>query len=84
MEEIEFEENHLIYNEGDPSNALYIVLSGSVTVAKGDHQIAVIETNKAFGVWALFDEEPRLSKAVAREHTRLLRIDREDFFESFQ
>ena len=79
-EEVAYQEGEIIFKEGDPNNALFIVLSGSVKLVKDEDEVGMIGPEEAFGVWSLFDEEPRLVAALAAEHSRLLRLDREDFF----
>jgi len=80
-EEVSCPSGDVIFHEGDPNNALFVVLTGSVKLEKEKEDVGTIGPNEAFGVWSLFDEEPRLVDAVAAEETRLLRLDREDFFD---
>jgi len=80
-EELEFESDQIIFREGDPNDALYVVLTGSVRMEMKGDRMATVEQKNAFGVWSLFDDEPRIATAIANEQTRLLRLDREDFFE---
>ena len=68
-----------IYREHDPSDALYLVLSGRVRLHLGDETISEITRPTSFGTWALFDDEPRVMTATALEDTRLLRIDQGEF-----
>ena len=70
-----------IYKEAGVSDAMYIVLSGRVRLARGGNEVSVAERDVAFGTWALFDDELRMVSATTLEETRLLRIDKEDFFE---
>ena len=80
-EETGYAPGDAIFREGDPNNALFVVLTGAVKLEKDKGDIGTVGPNEAFGVWSLFDEEPRLADAVAAEETRLLRLDREDFFD---
>jgi len=80
-EELDYEPNQTIFREGDPNDALFVILSGSVRMIKDDEPVATLGENQAFGVWSLFDEEPRIATAVAGQQSKLLRLDREDFFE---
>jgi CRP-like cAMP-binding protein len=80
-EEVAFRSGEVIFREGDPNNALFVVLAGSVRLQKDEEEVGTIGANEAFGVWSLFDEEPRLVSAVSAEDARLLRLDREDFFD---
>ncbi len=70
-----------IYKEHDPADSLYIVLSGSVKLHRDEDEITTANTGGAFGTWALFDEKHRVSSATCVEESKLLRIDREDFYD---
>ena len=71
----------IVYREEDPSDALYLILSGKVRLHRENREIAVAGSRNAFGTWALFDEEPRVVTATAVEDSRLMRIYREDFID---
>lgn len=68
-----------IYRENDTPDALYLVLQGKVTLHQGVEQVSEVGALASFGVWALFDEEPRVMTATAAEDSRLLRIDSGEF-----
>jgi CRP-like cAMP-binding protein len=71
----------LLYAEGDAPDGLYVVISGSVLMRRSKQDIDRIAPNGAFGVWALFDDEPRLTTAESVEESRLLFIQREEFYD---
>jgi CRP-like cAMP-binding protein len=71
----------VIFKENDPPDALYIALEGRVALTRGDQEISVVEKDGAFGISALFDEEPRMVTATALEDCSLLTLDREEFFD---
>jgi CRP-like cAMP-binding protein len=70
-----------LYAEGDVSDGLYIVISGSVCMRRSKQEIDRILPNGAFGVWALFDDEARMTTAESVEESRLLFIQREEFYD---
>jgi CRP-like cAMP-binding protein len=80
-EEISVLQNDVIYKEDDRSDALFLVLDGSVRLDREGREITTAGSKEAFGTWALFDDEPRVATATAVTDTRLLRIDHEDFYE---
>src|SRR5262245_39469587 len=80
-EEVAAEAGKALYRENDAPDGLYIVISGAVAVARGSEVIDRIGPNGAFGVWALFDDKPRLTNAEAIESSRLLFVPREQFYE---
>jgi len=78
-EEMALGDGEVVYQAGEPSDAMYLVVDGFISLKRGDEEIARSEGGEAFGAWALFDMEPRIVSAVADGACRLLRIDREDF-----
>lgn len=79
--EIAVEPRRILYRENDDPDGLYVVISGTVSMRRGQEEIDRIGANGAFGVWALFDNQPRLTTAETLEETRLLYVPREDFYE---
>ncbi len=80
-EEVSFPKGKSVYREADPSDAMYLVLEGQVRLHRSDLEVAVAGPNAAFGTWALFDDEPRVTSATTLEETRLLQIVKEDFID---
>ncbi|MCB0276684.1 MAG: Crp/Fnr family transcriptional regulator [Calditrichaeota bacterium] len=80
-EEVDFAEGAVIFEESQPSDSLFLVLEGLVKLNRNGAEIAEAGQEEAFGTWALFDEAPRVVTATAAIPTRLLRIDREEFFD---
>jgi len=80
-EEASFESGEIIYREAENSDALYLVLEGEVRLHQGDREITSAGPKEAFGTWALFDNAPRVVTATPVSDCRLLRIDRDDFFD---
>jgi len=68
-----------IYRENDHSDALYLVHQGKVALHQDEEPVTEVEALAPFGVWALFDDNPRRFTAVASENSRLLRIDSGEF-----
>ena len=74
----------VIFNEGDPGNALYLVGEGSVKISKsgrGGQQetLGFIESGNFFGEMALLDRQPRSAMATANESTLLGSVDDKTF-----
>jgi CRP/FNR family transcriptional regulator len=79
--EIEVDSGKVLYRENDPADGLYLVISGAIAAKRGDEVIDRIGPNGSFGIWAFFDDQPRLTSAVAIERSRLLFVSREDFYD---
>jgi CRP-like cAMP-binding protein len=80
-EEIERSVGTTIYREADPSDAMYIVLAGEVRLHRAEAAVTTATAGAAFGTWALFDDEARVTSATTTQDSRLLRIYKEDFIE---
>lgn len=81
LEERPFAAGEVVYQHQDPADAMYLVASGRVRVHREQLEITTAGQGQAFGTWALFDEEPRLSAATTAEDCLLLRLDKEDFID---
>ena len=75
-----------LFMEGDPGEAMYIVVDGSVRIGKSvpgakEEAMAFIERGGCFGEMALFDEFPRSATAIAHQECRVLFIEKRAFLE---
>jgi CRP-like cAMP-binding protein len=88
-------EQHLIrgdvlFNEGDPPEALYLVLRGRIAIAlanpvdKRESVVALMEENDLFGEMGLLDDGPRSAMARALEPTTVLSVPYEPVLELFE
>jgi len=66
----------VIFNEGDPGNEMFSVLTGSVAIRRGEKEIAVITSGMCFGGMSFFLSSPRVAMAVALEDVELVIISR--------
>jgi CRP-like cAMP-binding protein len=80
-EEVTVDPDRILYRQDDPPDGLYVVVSGAVRMERSGEEIDRIGINRAFGVWALFDDAPRLTTAQTSEETRLLFVGRNDFYD---
>jgi len=79
--EVEEPKGTIIFEEGERSDAMYLVLKGRVRLHKDGQEILVASEREAFGTWALFDTEPRIMTATVIEDAHLLKIDQEEFYD---
>ncbi len=73
-----------IFHEGDPGNALHIVIEGGVRIVvasrKGEEAtIALLGPGECVGDLALLDGRPRSASAIASGRTKTLVVRRDDF-----
>jgi len=67
--------------EGDAGEDLYIILSGQVKVHKGENEIVRLKSGDHFGEMALIDKAPRSASVSAIDDTKLLMMNRSEFFQ---
>ena len=70
---------NVVVREGDPGDALFVVMDGRFEIKKGEKTLRSIERGAVFGELALLDGAPRAATIVASDDGTLLRIPREQF-----
>lgn len=80
-EEIEAKPNTVLYKEGERADSMYLVIEGTVKLHQKEREVMIANPKDFFGTWALFDDEPRVVTATTLEACRLLKIDREEFYD---
>ncbi len=75
-----------IFHEGDPGDALYVVVDGRVRITRlsgsgSEATLAIVSKGDCFGEFALLDSRPRSATATAQVPTRTFVVSREDFRE---
>ncbi|MEZ4324351.1 MAG: cyclic nucleotide-binding domain-containing protein [Polyangiales bacterium] len=74
VDTVQFEAGHVVFETGDPGDALYVVLEGSVAMMHGDVELARMGEREFFGELALLDSQPRSADARCLSPTRLIRL----------
>ena len=69
----------VLYRAGDLGDGMYLVVDGEVALTRDGEQVAAVGPRGTFGIWALFEAEPRMLTATASTECRVLRIGRDDF-----
>ncbi|HSL97740.1 MAG TPA: cyclic nucleotide-binding domain-containing protein [Candidatus Deferrimicrobiaceae bacterium] len=65
--------------EGEPGDAFYVILEGTVRIEKGGRPIRSMTPGGFIGEIALLDRRPRTATAVAVTESRLLRLGQHEF-----
>lgn len=85
INERKFSKGELIFEEGDPGDAFYIIKSGAIEIIKGDFtknrqiRLAIRGEGDFFGEMSLLEDSPRFACARAVRDSVVLEISREDF-----
>jgi CRP-like cAMP-binding protein len=83
-EEQPFAAGEQVFAEGEPGDALYLVVEGSVQIHQGQRQLAQLGARDVFGEMAVLDSEPRSASVTALKDAVLLKIARDDFRDILQ
>ena len=79
-----FRLGEIIFEEGQPGDAAYLIIKGKVEIRIGTHTehprtLAVLGKGQVFGELAMFDEQMHMASAVAVEPTTVSAISRDEF-----
>lgn len=70
----------IVFEEGDPSDRMYLIASGRIGISMGiaapKEFVHVLGTGECFGEMGLLDDQPRSATAVAIDETLLLALDK--------
>jgi CRP/FNR family transcriptional regulator, cyclic AMP receptor protein len=81
MQEEEVEQDAVIFEENEPGDCMYIILTGQIQIHKGKTMLAVLQEKEVFGELSLLDAETRSATATAKTDCILFKIDQEPFYE---
>ena len=76
-----FRKGERIYAEGDPGDALYVIVDGSAEARRENEVVLTMKARESFGETSLFDGAPRINDVIATVDTTVLVIDRRDFLD---
>ena len=79
--EREFAAGDRVFSVNDPSDAIYCVVRGQVTIDNPNDEGVVVDPGSAFGVFDLLSGRLRTLDAVASTDTLVLVIEGDDFFD---
>ena len=75
------ESGEIIFSEGEPGDAFYLVLDGKVRMHHQEKMVAELGERECFGEMALLDSAPRSATVTTVDDTNLLKIARDEFHE---
>jgi CRP-like cAMP-binding protein len=79
MKEVHFEPGAAIFEEGEPGDALYLLLSGCVFLYRNGNTIRELKEKEAFGTLEVLDFHPRMVTAKAVDYVRALKLNGQEF-----
>lgn len=78
--EKDFNSGEVIFEQGAPSDTIYLIKSGMVQLTSSGKPLMVLKEKDHLGLWSVLAEQPTLVTASALEDGLLLKINRDDFF----
>lgn len=75
----DFEAGHILFEQGERGDSLYLIDQGEVEVIRNGQIIDTMEAGAAFGEMALLSGEPRNATLRAKTPTRTWQLLKEDF-----
>ena len=78
-EEVHFAPAETIFEEGDPGDALYLLLSGRVLLDRNGNTLREMKEKEAFGTLEVLDFHLRTVSARALDHVRALKLSGREF-----
>ncbi len=83
-ERISFDEGQTLFNQGDPSDAAYVIIDGSadvlVNTVSGPISVAHLERNALVGEIGILCDVPRTATVKALTDLETLKIEKSNFF----
>lgn len=76
-----YKSGQLVMREGERGEELFIVLSGTLKVMRGDTELATLSPGDHVGEMALVRSQPRSATVVSADDAELMVIRRTEFFE---
>jgi CRP-like cAMP-binding protein len=83
-ERMAVEKGDTVYRAGDPSDAVYVLLSGQVDVIHDQVRLTRLSCGAVFGELGVLCARPRANTIEAASEICLLRIEKNVFFELLQ
>jgi CRP/FNR family cyclic AMP-dependent transcriptional regulator len=78
-EEVRFAPGETIYREGEPVDAIYLVLKGRVAVEGNGQVVREVGEKQAFGTVAALDRNPAIHTVKAIDAVYALKLNAQDF-----
>jgi CRP-like cAMP-binding protein len=78
-EEVHFKPGEIIFEEGQPGDAFYLLLSGQVLIERNGNPLREMKEKEAFGTLEVLDFHPRAVTAKAIDQVRALKLNGQEF-----
>jgi CRP-like cAMP-binding protein len=76
---LELSAGQTLFNEGEPADLMYVLMSGTVLILVNDKVVEMAEAGAMIGEMGMIDEGVRSATVVAKSDCGLVPIDRKRF-----
>jgi|SRR5208337_2276598 len=80
--QVDFEARQPLLVEGDPADAMFVLLEGEVTLAGTPNSERTLQSPQVVGALSLLGGALQPESAVASQPVRALRIEQQDFYDA--
>ncbi|HKK49156.1 MAG TPA: cyclic nucleotide-binding domain-containing protein [Alkalispirochaeta sp.] len=85
QEVVEFDDGDVVFEEGEESNDLFYIVTGTLEIVSGGQKIATLTPDDIFiGEMSFLLGNRRSATVVAREHARLVKVTKNAFVNGIQ
>ncbi len=81
-EEVHFEEHQRLFIENEAADAMFVILTGEVTLTRGGVEERKLTESQIAGALALVANQPQAETAAATQMVHALRISQQDLFDA--
>ena len=78
-DEVHFKPGDAIYREGEPVDAIYLILKGRVAVEDNSQVVREVGEKQTFGTVAVLDRNPAIHTVKAMDPVHTLKLNAQDF-----
>jgi CRP/FNR family transcriptional regulator, cyclic AMP receptor protein len=80
--ELHLDAGDVVFREGDVNRGVFLVIDGLIEIRKGRALQDVRGAGMGFGELALREREPHTTSAIATQHSHVLNVSNEEFFDT--
>ena len=81
---VNFAEMEGIFIEGQPSDKMYLLVEGEVSLLRNTKTLDIVKAGEIFGEIAVITQQPRSATALARKFCQMLVLDARQFQQALQ
>ena len=77
-------EKFFIYEQGDESNEMFILIKGKLSLVRGETELSTISPYELIGELGVFSGKPRLTSLISSSESTIMKINNDELFRLFR